>query len=101
MNPITPLGKPLRQQPVPGADVPLSLTATRHVEEPVTALQWVSVARATWNWILRPLWYIFIKWPLQLLVVPSSRSTSDDDEPDWLKRHNDEVSQRRVRESKW
>ncbi|MDH0090881.1 hypothetical protein N7373_05425 [Achromobacter mucicolens] len=88
MGPITPLGKPLTQQPIASADIPVTPAIAPQVEEPVTAFQWVSLARASWNWIVRPLWYICVKWPLQLMLIPSTKSTSrDDEDSEWMERH--------------
>lgn len=95
MSPITPLGRPLSQQPIAGNNTPVTPTTAAPVEQPVTAFQWFSLARASWNWIVRPLWYICVKWPLQLLVVNPPTSRSDNSErPEWVEHHMREESQK-------
>lgn len=80
MPPITPLGKPLSQQALPSADQPArafpSGSATTG-EAPISAFQWVSLARATWTWLVRPLWLLCVKWPA-MLVLPASSKRPDD-----------------------
>ncbi len=93
MPPITPLGKPLSQQPVPGANIPVQTpSAVRSPgEEPISAFQWVSLARATWNWLIRPLWLLCVKWPA-MLILPSSASGGRQDE----RRRRDDDNARRA-----
>lgn len=94
MNPLTPLGKPLTQQPVAGANTPVTPAITPQPEEPVTAFQWFSLARASWNWIFRPLWYICVKWPTLLMFGSGSSAGSHDEEmPAWRKRHKRQMDE--------
>lgn len=72
MDPITPLGKSLSQSPMLGSDVPLSSPIQGAAEPPISAFQWVSLVRATWTWVLRPLWYLCFKWPAQLILPVAS-----------------------------
>ncbi|MNW98888.1 hypothetical protein D3C86_283560 [compost metagenome] len=87
MAPITPLGKALSQNSLPSADAPLSAPFPGVADQPVSAFQWVSLARATWTWVLRPLWYLCFKWPTQLLFPQSGKSNSDE----WRERNEQEV----------
>lgn len=34
---------------------------------PISTFQWLSLARATWMWVLRPLWYLCVVFPSKLL----------------------------------
>ena len=77
MASITPLGKPLSQNSVVGANVPLSGNGIPAPTQNITAFQWWSLARATWTWILRPLWYLCFKWPTKLLI-PTISDAEDD-----------------------
>ena len=76
MAPITPLGKPLSQQPFVGTSVPTDVSSamgsTGDTNQPISAFQWVSVARATWTWLLKPLWLLCVKWPTMMILSPSS-----------------------------
>jgi len=94
MSLITPLGKPLTQRPVAGADIPVTPATAASAEQPVTAFQWFSLARASWNWIVRPLWYICVKWPTLLMVGTRSASAIRDEEmPAWRKRHKRQMDE--------
>lgn len=86
MDPLKPLGKALSQNPLMGRDVPLSATSSIPAEQPISAFQWMSLAKATWTWILRPLWYLCFKWPSQLFLLGMSTPTSKN-EWDWRKEH--------------
>ncbi|MFJ3465300.1 hypothetical protein [Achromobacter spanius] len=88
MASITPLGKALSQNPLPSADAPLSAPISTTVEQPISAFQWVSLAKATWTWVLRPLWYLCFKWPTQLLFPQGSRRSSADE---WRERNEQEA----------
>lgn len=63
MDPLKPLGKALSQNPLLGNDVPLSAPPGAAPEQPISAFQWVSLAKATWTWILRPIWYLCFNGP--------------------------------------
>lgn len=86
MDPLKPLGKALSQNPLMGSDVPLSATSSIPATQPISAFQWMSLAKATWTWILRPLWYLCFKWPSQLFLLGMSTPTSKNDW-DWRKEH--------------
>jgi len=100
MAPITPFGKPLSQSPLMGSETLPPSATTTGAEKPISAFQWVSVLRATWTWILRPLWYVCFKWPAQLLFVglaPRSVSRADeerrrDDDEWWAQRQHEELN---------
>lgn len=86
MSPITPLGKPLSQNPMVGSHIPLSSPTQAAPAEPISAFQWVSLARAAWTWILRPIWYLCFKWPTKLLVPTVTAARSDErrrEEEEW------------------
>ena len=100
MAPLTPLGKPLSQQPLVGEHVATS--STLHgvsAEQPVTAWQWVSLARATWTWLIRPLWYMFFKWPSKLLLPPPL--TDAEYEEERRRQHEEDIWQKEWRERNW
>ena len=89
MNPITPLGKPLSQNSLAGSEAPLQGPPLAAGEQPISAFQWISLAKATWTWILRPLWYLCFKWPAQLVLLgmaPASKS-NEGSGWDWRKEH--------------
>ncbi|MDH0740365.1 MULTISPECIES: hypothetical protein [Achromobacter] len=79
MPPITPLGKPLSQNPLMNSSVPLSPASTVAGDQPISAFQWVSLFKAAWTWIVRPLWYICFKWPA-MMVLPSAASRAGREE---------------------
>lgn len=105
MTPLTPLGKPLSQNPLPGNGVPVSgphasvfagFQQTGFQQpypsgssEP-TAFQWVSLARATWTWLIRPLWYFCVVWPMKVMrymLVQAPESEGDRrrrEEDEWV-----------------
>ena len=98
MAPITPLGKALTQQPLVGAEIPLSGSVAPVAEKPISASQWLSLARASWTWILRPLWYLCFKWPAQMLLL--MRPPQDEGYWQEKKRQEDEaIRQRQNNES--
>lgn len=98
MAPLTPFGKPLSQNPLMDSEALPPSATTTGAEKPISAFQWVSVFRATWTWILRPLWYVCFKWPAQLFFVglaPGSVSRGDEErrresERRWVQRQHDE-----------
>jgi len=94
MGPLTPLGKPLSQLPLGGADVPAS-SAPQSTDAPISAFQWVSLAKATWTWVLRPLWYLCFKWPSQLLFAGTSASARTNGGRDWRKEHQRQMEEDR------
>lgn len=107
MAPVTPLGKPLSQNPLMGPDVPLSSPIQSGVEQPISAFQWVSLVRATWTWVFRPLWYLCFKWPTQLILpVASVRRDEErrrEDEEWWEHRkrqEEDDLSERHKRQER-
>lgn len=61
MDRIKPLGSSL-----PSSDAASSAVSAT-VSTKVSALQWVSLARATWMWIIRPLWYLLVVFPCRLM----------------------------------
>ena len=70
MTPLTPLGKPLTQAPLPGSQTPapsIGQSVPAGQAQPISAFQWISLVRATWTWLLRPLWYFCFVWPTKLL----------------------------------
>jgi hypothetical protein len=74
MPPLTPLGKHLSQGPIAGnSAVPPASAAS----QPVSAFQWLSLARATWMWVLRPIWYLCFVFPSKL-VAGGARSQSEE-----------------------
>ncbi len=83
MSPITPLGKALSQSPLPGANSPSVSPTVGTAQAPISAFQWVSLAKASWTWILRPLWYLCFKWP-SLLILGGLKG-SDSDQRDFRK----------------
>ncbi|KNE27083.1 hypothetical protein AFM18_14540 [Achromobacter spanius] len=91
MEPLKPLGKALSQNQLMGPDVPLSSAVSS--EQPISAFQWISLAKATWTWILRPLWYLCFKWPSQLFLLGMSTPSSKSDR-DWRKEHLREQGER-------
>ncbi len=71
---MAPISKSFPQQPVVGADMPVqasspSVSGGAAVNQPIFAFQWVSLARATWTWLIRPLWLLCVKWPV-MMVLP-------------------------------
>lgn len=90
MAPLTPLGKPLSRAPLVSQEVPFSASSQTGTEQPISAFQWVSLARASWTWILRPLWYLCFKWPTQLFIAGTTTSTRSGDtgRKPWQKRHS-------------
>jgi hypothetical protein len=102
MAPITPLGKPLSQQPFAGMNVPTDLSSVvgcgANTNQPISAFQWVSLARATWTWLLKPLWYLCVKWPVMMILSPSSRKEREERlERLWER----QAQQNREERSKW
>lgn len=92
MPPITPLGKSLSQQPLPSADQPaqaISAGSPAAGEPPISAFQWMSLARAAWTWLIRPLWLLCVKWPA-MLVLPASSVRGQDER----RRRDDETARR-------
>jgi len=87
MDPLKPLGQALSRTPPVNAAVPLSMPTGTTPEQPISAFQWISLAKATWTWILRPLWYLCFKWPAQLFLVGMSTPRSKR-EWDWRQEHN-------------
>lgn len=80
MHRFSQLGKQVSQNPVMQADLP-SAPAQPTMDKPISAFQWISLVRATWTWVLRPLWYIGFKWPAQLIFIgmaPRPLSHRDD-----------------------
>lgn len=67
MASIAPPGKTLSQQPPPNSPHQQSTVVASADAQPVTAFEWVSLARATWKWLIRPLWYICFKWPAVMM----------------------------------
>lgn len=78
MSPLTPLGKPLSQSPPAGVNAPLPAPPMGAGQPPISAFQWISLAKAAWTWILRPLWYLCFKWPSQLILAPLKGSDDSD-----------------------
>ncbi|MCY1502386.1 hypothetical protein D9M68_364860 [compost metagenome] len=78
MDPITPLGKPLSQGPLVNPNVPLQPSVPDAGEAPISAFQWISLVRATWTWLLKPLWYLCFKWP-SLIISTSAVSRGGND----------------------
>jgi len=90
--PLTPLGKPLTQNPVVSADVPFD-----NPREPISAFDWFSVMRVTWKFLIRPMWHLCVKLPWQLVqagsyVSPEEQKRRDDDWHD--SRRNEEIYER-------
>lgn len=83
MRPLTPLGKSLSQSPPPSAGTPLVSPPVGAEQAPISAFQWMSLAKASWTWILRPLWYLCFKWPSQLLLA--GMKGNDDDQRNFRK----------------
>jgi len=102
MAPITPLGKPLSQRSLPSADLPAqvpSFGSTATGEKPISAFQWISLARATWTWLIRPLWLLCVKWPVMLILPSQASRKSNDDRMDrfWrehAQQQSDEMTRR-------
>lgn len=102
MAPITPLGKPLSQQSLPSADLPAqvpSFGSTTTGEKPISAFHWISLARATWTWLIRPLWLLCVKWPVMLILPSQASRKSNDDRMDrfWrehAQQQSDEMTRR-------
>ncbi|KAG1246759.1 hypothetical protein G6F68_014496 [Rhizopus microsporus] len=82
LPPLTPLGKPLSQGPVAGSSAAPSAPAA--ASQPITAFQWMSLARATWMWILRPIWYLCFVFPTRIM---SGGARSRDEEQQLLDEH--------------
>lgn len=87
MDPLKPLGKSLSQNPLVGSNVPASPPLAGAPAQPVSAFQWMSLAKATWTWILRPLWYLCFKWPSQLFFLGMSTPRSKSNW-DWRREHD-------------
>ncbi|CAB3842133.1 hypothetical protein ACMU6081_24485 [Achromobacter mucicolens] len=87
MDPLKPLGKALSQNPLMGTDVPLSVPPGVAPDQPISAFQWMSLAKATWTWVLRPLWYLCFKWPSQLFLIGMSTPRSKSNW-DWRREHD-------------
>lgn len=94
--PLTPLGKQLSDSPIVSNAAPLAsgfsgLPAAP--EQPVSAFQWVSLVRATWTWILRPLWQLCVIFPFKIGSAMGAQSndaltrTRDNDESDRYNYH--------------
>lgn len=83
LPPLAPLGKQLSQSTLSGGSAPTSAAPTA-ASQPVTALQWLSLVRATWMWILRPLWYLCFVLPGKLL---GGHGRSDSEEQYLLDEH--------------
>ncbi len=94
MGPITPLGKPLSQTPLGGANSPAP-SAPLSSNTPVSAFQWVSLAKATWTWILRPLWYLCFQWPAQLFFASTPAPSRRNRGWDWQKEHQRQMEEDR------
>ncbi len=89
MAPITPLlSKSISQQPIAGTNAPTqipSLGSAATPDQPISAFQWVSLARATWTWLLKPLWYLCVKWPVQILLPVASKRRDEE----WQRREDE------------
>lgn len=89
MGPITPLGKPLSQQPFASTNVPTQVSSVigsaADKNQPISAFQWVSLARATWTWLLKPLWYLCVKWPV-MMILPGVSKQRDEE---WQRREDE------------
>jgi len=96
MAPLAPFGKPLSQHSLVGSEALPPSATTTGAEKPISAFQWVSVLRATWTWILRPLWYLCFKWPAQMLLY--MRPPQDDKYWEERRRNEDEWQAQRRRE---
>lgn len=92
MPPITPLGKPLSQNPLVSSSVPLSTAPAAADSTPISAFQWVSLFKASWTWIIRPLWYLCFKWPAMMLL-PSAASRAEREQRlnKFWKEHNQQI----------
>jgi hypothetical protein len=80
---MAPISKSLPQRPVGVANIPVqasspSLSDGAAVNQPISAFQWISLARATWTWLLKPLWYLCVKWPVMMILSPSSRKEREE-----------------------
>jgi hypothetical protein len=71
-SPLTPLGKPLSQSPVAASQTPIGQTVPAGQTQPISVFQWISLARASWTWLIRPLWYFCFVWPFKALRYMSS-----------------------------
>ena len=102
---ITPLGKPLSQQPFASMNVPTNVSSVvgnaPDTDQPISAFQWVSLARATWTWLLKPLWYLCVKWPVMMILSPSSRKEREDRLERFSKDHARQQSEEMVQRMKW
>lgn len=81
MTPLTPLGKALTESPLPSSQTPVSKfgqPVPAMDEQPISVFQWVSLARATWTWLLRPLWYFCFKWPTNLVRYMLAQAPESD-----------------------
>lgn len=84
MASLPPLGKPMSPPSVAGSAAPLQVGTTAP-GQPVSVFQWLSIVRATWTWLLRPLWILFFQWPAKIFFTPFSSSDADRkrEEDDW------------------
>jgi hypothetical protein len=100
MDPLKPLGKALSQNPLLGNDVPLSAPPGVAPEKPISAFQWMSLAKATWTWILRPIWYLCFQWPAQLLGMgmATPKGGLDDRRSNWQRDHERQLHENRIAE---
>lgn len=100
MEPLKPLGKALSQSPVASAAVPMPAPSVGSVEQPISAFQWVSLAKATWTWILRPIWYLCFKWPSQLLIMgmATPKNRCNDKGWNWYREHDRQMNEDRIAE---
>lgn len=98
MDPLKPLGKALSQNPLMSSNVPLSASPDAAAQQPISAFQWMSLAKATWTWILRPLWYLCFKWPVQLIgmgmVTP--RGGHGNRGSNWQREHERQLHENRI-----
>jgi hypothetical protein len=93
MASITPLGKPLSRNSVVGSNIPLANPGPLGGEQPISAFKWLSLVRATWTWILRPLWHLCFKWPVKLLIPTMSDAEDKRRSDEWDERRRQEQSE--------
>lgn len=97
MPPITPLGKPLSQQPLSQSSFPHE--AASSADKPISAFELVSLIRATWTWLIKPLWYLCVKWPV-MAVLPPRLSQREIEEREKKRREWEDFRRRREMSSR-
>lgn len=107
--PTTGIGRALAKEaappsgvPSPGASARPDLSAIKP-DAPGTpsVFDWISLARATWTWLLRPLWYICVVFPCKFcfaMLKANARTQEEEDrrlDDEWYTRRQQEEYDRK------